>query len=32
VRDLGREVEINSGVKRADHVMLNPAINLADCS
>jgi hypothetical protein len=32
VRDLGREVEINSGVKRADQVILNPAIDLADGS
>src|SRR5262249_33850044 len=30
VRDLGREVEVNSGVKRGDQVILNPAVDLAD--
>jgi RND family efflux transporter MFP subunit len=32
VRDLGQEVEINSGVKRGDQVILNPAVDLADGS
>jgi RND family efflux transporter MFP subunit len=31
-RDLGREVEIDSGVKRGDQVILNPAVDLADGS
>jgi hypothetical protein len=30
VRDLGREVEVNSGVKRGDQVIINPAVDLAD--
>jgi hypothetical protein len=30
VRDLGQEVEINSGVKAGDQVVLNPAVDLAD--
>jgi RND family efflux transporter MFP subunit len=30
VRDLGREVEVNSGVKRGDQLILNPAVDLAD--
>jgi len=30
VRDLGREVEVNSGVKRGDQVILNPSVNLAE--
>jgi RND family efflux transporter MFP subunit len=30
VRDLGREVEVNTGVKRGDQVILNPAVDLAD--
>ncbi|WP_024510996.1 efflux RND transporter periplasmic adaptor subunit [Bradyrhizobium sp. ARR65] len=30
VRDLGREVEVNSGVKRGDQVILNPAVDLAE--
>jgi multidrug efflux pump subunit AcrA (membrane-fusion protein) len=30
VRDLGREVEVDSGVKRGDQVILNPAVDLAD--
>ena len=30
VRDLGREVEVNSGVKRGDQVILNPAVDLVD--
>jgi RND family efflux transporter MFP subunit len=29
-RDLGREVEVNSGVKRGDQVILNPAVDLAE--
>ena len=29
VRDLGRQVLVNSGVKRGDQVILNPAIDLA---
>jgi len=29
VRDLGQEVEINSGVKAGDQVVLNPAVDLA---
>ena len=32
VRDLGSEVEINSGVKAGDQVILNPAVDLADGS
>jgi len=32
VRDLGQEVEINSGVKAGDQVVLNPAVDLADGS
>jgi RND family efflux transporter MFP subunit len=31
-RDLGREVEIDSGVKRGDQVILNPAVDLAEGS
>jgi RND family efflux transporter MFP subunit len=30
VSDLGREVEVDSGVKRGDQVILNPAVDLAD--
>jgi RND family efflux transporter MFP subunit len=30
VRDLGRQVLINSGVKRGDQVILNPAVDLAE--
>ena len=30
VRDLGQEVEINSGVKQGDQVILNPAVDLAE--
>ena len=30
VRDLGREVEVNSGVKRGDQVILNPAVDLSE--
>jgi RND family efflux transporter MFP subunit len=30
VRDLGRQVLVNSGVKRGDQVILNPAIDLAE--
>jgi RND family efflux transporter MFP subunit len=32
VRDLGREILVNSGVKRGDQVILNPAVDLADGS
>jgi RND family efflux transporter MFP subunit len=32
VRDLGREVEVDSGVKRGDQVILNPAVDLAEGS
>jgi RND family efflux transporter MFP subunit len=32
IRDLGQEVEVNSGVKRGDQVILNPAVDLADGS
>ena len=32
LRDLGREVEVDSGVKRGDQVILNPAVDLADGS
>jgi RND family efflux transporter MFP subunit len=32
IRDLGQEVEVNSGVKRGDQVILNPAVDLADSS
>jgi len=30
VRDLGRQVVVNSGVKRGDQVILNPAVDLAE--
>jgi RND family efflux transporter MFP subunit len=30
VRDLGQEVEVNSGVKRGDSVILNPPVDLTD--
>ena len=30
VRDLGRQVLVNGGVKRGDQVILNPAVDLAD--
>jgi RND family efflux transporter MFP subunit len=29
-RDLGREVEVDSGVKRGDQVILNPSVDLAE--
>ena len=32
VRDLGQEVEINSGVKAGDQVILNPAVDVVDGS
>jgi hypothetical protein len=32
IRDLGQEVEVNSGVKRGDQVILDPAVDLADGS
>jgi hypothetical protein len=32
VRDLGREVEVNSGVKQGDRIIFNPAVDLADGS
>src|ERR1700729_3085095 len=32
LRDLGKEVEINSGVKGGDQVILNPAVDLPDGS
>jgi RND family efflux transporter MFP subunit len=32
VRDLGKEVEVNSGVKQGDQVILNPAVDLVDGS
>ncbi len=32
IRDLGQEVEVNSGVKRGDQVILNPAVDLDDGS
>jgi RND family efflux transporter MFP subunit len=32
IRDFGQEVEVNSGVKRGDQVILNPAVDLADGS
>jgi hypothetical protein len=32
VPDLGQAVEVNSGVKRGDQVILNPAVDLADGS
>ena len=30
VRDLGRQVLVNSGVKRGDQVILNPAVDLVE--
>ena len=30
VRDLGRQVLVNSGVKRGDQVILNPAVDLSE--
>ena len=30
VRDLGREVEVDSGVRRGDQVILNPSVDLAE--
>jgi hypothetical protein len=30
VRDLGQQVEVNSGVKPGDQVILNPAVDLAE--
>jgi RND family efflux transporter MFP subunit len=32
VRDLGKQVEINSGVKQGDKVILNPSVSLEDGS
>jgi RND family efflux transporter MFP subunit len=32
VRDFGQQVEVNSGVKRGDEVILNPAVDLVDGS
>jgi RND family efflux transporter MFP subunit len=32
VRDLGQQVEINSGVRQGDQVILNPAVDLAEGS
>ena len=32
VRDLGKQVEINSGVKQGDQVILNPSVSLEDGS
>ena len=32
VRDLGKEVEVNSGVTQGDQVILNPAVDLVDGS
>ncbi len=32
VRDLEQQVEVNSGVKRGDEVILNPAVDLVDGS
>jgi hypothetical protein len=32
IRDLGQEVEINSGVKQRRSVILNPAVDLAESS
>ena len=32
VRDLGQQVEVSSGVKRGDEVILNPAVDLVDGS
>jgi multidrug efflux pump subunit AcrA (membrane-fusion protein) len=30
LRDLGRELEVDSGVKRGDQIILNPSVDLAD--
>ena len=30
LRDLGRELEVDSGIKRGDQVILNPTVDLAD--
>jgi hypothetical protein len=32
VRDLGRQVLVNSGVNRGDQVILNPAVDIAEGS
>ncbi|WP_249780078.1 efflux RND transporter periplasmic adaptor subunit [Bradyrhizobium sp. dw_411] len=32
IRDLGEEVEVNSGVKQGDRLILNPAVDLAEGS
>jgi threonine dehydrogenase-like Zn-dependent dehydrogenase len=30
IRDFGEQVEVNSGLKQGDRVMLNPAVDLAE--
>jgi RND family efflux transporter MFP subunit len=32
LRDLGRELEVDSGVKRGDQIILNPSVDIADGS
>jgi RND family efflux transporter MFP subunit len=32
IRDLGKEIEVNSGIKQGDQLILNPAVDLVDGS
>jgi hypothetical protein len=32
IRDLGKELEVNSGIKQGDQLILNPAVDLIDGS